>query len=73
MARSSFLFDMEPYSVPPKRGRPRSMPERVRWALFRLKKTLDSVPNEEMEERRLRWESLCRSQRPASRGSPPRG
>lgn len=60
----SFLFEMEPYTVHPRRRR-RSrrppMPQNIRYALARLRQTLDAIPQDEMEERERRWESMKRA------------
>ena len=57
-----FLFDIEPYTDKRKRRslrrRHTEMPVEVRRALARLKRTLDGIPPEELQERRRRWELL---------------
>ena len=65
MATATYLFDLDPYT-PKRRGARRfsEMPPGVRVALLRLKRTIDAIPAEEWESRRLRWEELQRSLQP---------
>jgi hypothetical protein len=62
MSTAAYLFDLGPYT--PRRRRPRGlsgMPPGVRAALLRLKRTIDTIPADEWETRRRRWEELQRS------------
>ena len=72
MKRSPFLFNVESFSgaVTPRRRvgsaarRPRrELPTGVQSALDRLKATLDAIPSDEMERRRLRWEETVAESR----------
>jgi len=63
MGTAQFLFEMEPYTVRPRRRRRPPMPVGVRCALARLKKTMDAIPAEEMATRQRRWRELVGSTR----------
>ena len=68
MDPSADLFNVEPISRPrrprsaPRRSRP-PLPPAVRSALDDLRRTLEAMPGDEMERRRVRWEETIRQSR----------
>ncbi len=59
MESGFYLFDMDQYEVAARHSRRHSMPLSLRQALRRLRRTLEAVPPQEMEQRRKRWKRVC--------------
>ncbi len=68
MDASPDLFNVEPFSRPtrrrsaPRRSRP-PLPPAVQSALDDLRRTLEAMPGDEMERRRVRWEDTIAQSR----------